>query len=225
MAPIDRAPAWRRLLDRAGLRWADEPALSPAHEALFAEHSQRMTVRALRILLYFLLIANCLAWPWDFVIFADEPRGLRAFLMFRVVLAPFAILLLWLLRKRSVRESKALVPAVVILICIAMGVGGFSVGNVGGLEQPFFYPVYTFAGLGSAFFVPMRQRIVITYGVTLAFVVPFFGLHPAHLHHPRLLSVLQVLLTSDLCYILLGHVMYVLSRIAFAQGLSLSRTA
>ncbi|HNN95415.1 MAG TPA: hypothetical protein PKI03_24225 [Pseudomonadota bacterium] len=130
-----------------------------------------------------------------------------------------------MLRSPRIRDSAGLLGGLYVLIFVSALTGGVLISRLGGLEQPYFYAIYTFAGISTAFFIPLLQRAVLTYGLTLCFVPTFFGLHPEHLRYPRLLSVLQVCMAADLGYVLLGHVLFLLARKTYFQELAFGRKA
>lgn len=199
--------------------------LSPEVEEALRAHCQSMTLRGMRLFIYFLMIGAILCWPTDLLIFPLNSTQLHSLAFWRATLIAFCASSLIAMRSERVQRSARLYPAISMIMFICATTSGYVVGNLGGLEEPFVYTIYCFAGVSAAFFVAPAQRILMTYGISAIFFLTYFAFHPEYLRHPRLLSLIEVCAASDLAYIMLGHVVYVLVRKSFLQGLELERKA
>jgi class 3 adenylate cyclase len=183
-----------------------------------------MTANANHLLAGLMLIGNLLCWPTDRLIFSSQPL-LHTFNLWRIALGTCCLVGFLLMRSERVRSSPHLVGGIYTLFLAGAVAGGYLISGLGGLDQSFFYTIYIFSGVSMALFVPFRQRFLMAYGFTISFLLAFFGHKPEHLRHWQLYSVMIVLALSVFCYILLGHLLYLLTRKSFLQGLALERRA
>ena len=199
--------------------------VAPEDVQAFLHHRRALSVRGMELVGYILLLGNLLFWPTDLILFADSPEGLRAFALWRGVLTLCCIGGLWLLRWRAVRKHPLVLWIFAIAVLLTATTGGLFISRLGGLDQPFFYAIYTFGGVSIALLVPLRLRAMFTYSTTVLFLLSFFGSHPQHLRYPHLPSVLMVLFSSNCAYVLIGHIIYLLAKKSFLQEQALARTA
>jgi class 3 adenylate cyclase len=199
--------------------------VAPQDVQAFVRYRRAMSVRGMELVGYILLFGNLLFWPTDLWLFRHSPEGLRAFALWRLVLTLCCTFGLLLLRLRPVRKHRAVLWIFAICVLLTATTGGLWISRLGGLDQPFFYAIYTFAGVSMALLVPLWLRIMFTYCTTALFLLGFFGSHPQHLKYPHLPSVMMVLISANGAYVLIGHVIYLLSKKTFLQGQALSRAA
>ncbi|MEZ4328850.1 MAG: sensor histidine kinase [Polyangiales bacterium] len=62
-----------------------------------------------------------------------------------------------------------------------MGLVGYSLGFLGGMDGPFFYITYLAPCVGLGLPASLRDRVAFTLCLLLPFLVMFFGFHPSHL--------------------------------------------
>src|SRR5262249_48171318 len=135
----------------------------------FRIRCRQLSCSGVQLLASFLLGGNLLSWPTDLLFFRDSPEVVRAFAAWRVVLTLCCVSGLLMLRSPRIRGSTVFLGGIYILFFIAALTAGFWIGRLGGLEQPFFYTIYTFAGVSTAFFIPLFQRALLAYGLTFSF--------------------------------------------------------
>jgi class 3 adenylate cyclase len=198
---------------------------SADEEAAFRRHCQELSGRGIQLLALFLLGANLFCWPTDRWLFPNDPQKLHTFILWRIALTTCLVSVMALMHFDRFRRSQMILNCLILIVFITAGCGGYWMSQYGGMDHPFFYGVYTTAGVWTALFVPLFPRTCLSHGLSLCFLMGFFGRHPAYWHHPLLISVLEVIVAANSFYILLGHIIYLLTRKSFLQGLDLQRKA
>jgi class 3 adenylate cyclase len=186
--------------------------LPPHLEQSFRVYARHTTVRVTRVLAWFLLVCTLLSWPSDRLMFARDRSLQQAFFVFRATLAASLTGLLLALAGRAFREGRLAVVAIAAVTTLLGGMAGFSAGLMGGLDAPYFYTLYAFGGLTLIFFVGPWARLLIAGLFSGAACAGFFLPFPAHAESPHVWVVLAVLLTADLAYVVVGHVLYRFAR-------------
>ena len=93
--------------------------------------------------------------------------------------------------------------------------GGRLLSELGGLDGPFFYGIYTLPALPMALSCDMRARIGITAVLIFPFLVGYFAPHPEYLDNPYVHIPAVYIFCSFFIAIAIGHRIYNLTRDRF----------
>ncbi len=198
-------------------------SLVPEEEFRQSEpHLRELTVRWLRAIALLMAAATFLAWPTDWYFFSDHPEYQRALLIWRVTLGSTTLLLAfgftwmpWLRRNPGWAFSAAAL--------VVMGVSGYVMGGLGGIDHPFFYSVYPIPATTVALLVPLPQRIGATLAIVVSYLVAFvWTVGPAQLS-PVFLGPVLFLASSCIGMVFIGHVVYRLVGSNHVRAVQLSR--
>jgi signal transduction histidine kinase len=107
----------------------------------------------------------------------------------------------------------------IAVACVAHSVvawaGGSLLSELGGLDSPAFYGLYTVPSLPIALPTPLRGRLALTAALVIPFVLAYFLPHPEYLQHP-LLHVPALYVSSIIvAAVISGHWIYGLTRDRF----------
>lgn len=182
LAPV--VHALRAALD--ALRRGREP-MDPAQERAFLQHATAISRRWLWAMGAGVAAMIIVFWPSDYLLFADDPAGFYTFAQWRIgVLAIDAVALLLVWRVAWVREH----PNLLLFAAGTIGsaVGGTSLSALGGLDRPWFYPIYLVPFMSVAFPMPFVTRVLGTGLLALGWAGGFFIGRPELLEYPYLVA-------------------------------------
>ena len=121
----------------------------------------------------------------------------------------------WLALRRSRIGKKEPVLVASVFQIVNAGAGGLLLGELGGLDGPFFYGIYTLPALVLGLPCPLDRRVILTMAVEVPFCVGYFGPNPSYLEHPFLHVPILYMITTVIVSILTGHWIYALMRDRF----------
>lgn len=93
--------------------------------------------------------------------------------------------------------------------------GGSLLSNLGGLDSPAFYGLYTLPSLPIALPTPLRRRLLITSALVLPFLGAYFLPHPEYLNHPLVHIPMIYVAAILVAAVVSGHWIYGLTRDRF----------
>lgn len=102
---------------------------------------------------------------------------------------------------------------------IVAAAGGRMLSELGGLDGPFFYGIYTLPALPMALSCNLRARIGITSALVLPFLAGYFAPHPEYVNHPLVHIPAVYLVSTFVLGIAIGHWIYNLTRDRFLFAL------
>ncbi len=189
-------------------------------ERAFRVQARKVTAGLLTGFLLAGLLALVLTWPTDEVLLRGRVPAL-AFNLWRSVFLVTGSLLVLILRLPRLAEAGWTHPVAIAVLLLDAAVAGYASGWMGGLHLPYFYIVYALGGVGLVFHIRLLNRMLVTFGLTVAFAGAFFLPFPANLEGPFLVSVGLVVGVLDLLFICIGHFIYDQSRVNFRQRLAI----
>ncbi|MFT5357149.1 MAG: signal transduction histidine kinase [Polyangiales bacterium] len=97
--------------------------------------------------------------------------------------------------------------------------GGRLLGELGGLDGPSFYGLYTLPALPMVLTCGLRARIGITSALVFPFLFGYFAPHPEYLQHPLIHIPVVYVISCFVIGIVIGHWIYNLTRDRFLFAL------
>lgn len=88
---------------------------------------------------------------------------------------------------------------------VVMGLGGWVLGRLGGLDGPYFYAAYILPAFLVPVPMPLGPRIGITLAMLASFLVPFLGPHPEYLDVPHANIAVNYLVAVTVLDVFVGH--------------------
>ena len=192
--------------------------------AAFERHAERLFVTGAKTDAFATACIGLLLWPTDLLLFGDgaPERILMAEWRIGLIITGFGTYLLlqrvpWALRRPFLVAHAALVAF--------MGVSGWLVGHLGGLDTPYFYGVYTTPLLAVLLVAPLVRQVGLTANIVTSFLLGYFVANPGELRSPVVGTPLVWLLATCAVALLVGQIIYALLRANFLQQRALSRHA
>ena len=179
--------ALRGSLDALRRRVRGRRSSDPEQERAFLQHATAISRRWLWAMGAGVAAMILVFWPSDFLLFADEPAKFYVFAQWRIgvlLIDAVALLLVW--RVAWVREH----PNLLLFAAGTVGaaVGGTSLSALGGLDRPWFYPIYLVPFMSVAFPMPFTTRVLGTSLLALGWAGGFFFGRPSLLEYPYLVA-------------------------------------
>jgi len=190
----------------------------------FLAYAHDLTVRHARFLFLIFSISLIVTWPSDALFFAEAPVVQWSFAIWRgSMLLTFTTFAFLLYRWSSLKHRIWIDPLIGICTTASALTTGYGMGLIGGLDQVFFYGVYSFSALSIPLLIDLRRRTLLNIAIVSGYLGGYFGMFPSHLTHPYLPSVSILLLYTNIGYIVVGHVIYHLTRVNFFQQRALRK--
>ncbi len=199
---------------------------SPAIRSAFRAELQKKAYGMSNVTAVAFMSAILVTWPSDFLLFEGKPEVIQVFVTWRVVGVLSALLVLFV--PRAFPEQQQHVVAVRLLEFAGLAVlatCGYASSMLGGLDQPFFYPIYGLTMVPALVPVSFYRRAVYQTAFAGSFAVAYFVTNPNHLDSPFLTTVLIVLATCVVMSIVLGQVLTHSQRLNFLANLELKKQA
>jgi signal transduction histidine kinase len=188
--------------------------------AAFDAFARARTIDTARAVVLFIVLAAFLWWPVDYFPNRDDPLTLRVTLAWRVCILILGVLTFAALSFWRFARAHVFTVVTVSSMAHAAALAGF-LAPLGGIEEPWFHSALLVPPCTLAFLTPIGARIGIVLLTTAASLGAFFGVAPEHLAHPRAFTALGMVFFASVSSVLVGHVIYVLTRRNFHQARSL----
>jgi hypothetical protein len=186
---------------------------TPAEQSAFRLHVAAVTRRFVSVATVVAIVISVLSWPLDYFAFRD--RGSPALLWhiteWRIIAIGWSVSLLIAFRTfpRHILAGLAFISIAAVLLL------GISVGKLGELDTNFVYTFYLIPQFAILMFVPIFQRIALTFALTIANIGAYLMTDRAFVDYPYLSTTLAVLSVSCALSILIGHLFYDLVRVSY----------
>ncbi|HEY5948756.1 MAG TPA: protein kinase [Kofleriaceae bacterium] len=194
---------------------------TPAEQRAFRMHIADATRRFVSIAAVVAIVIVVLSWPLDYLAFKE--RGSPALLWhiteWRLIVIGWALSILIAFRV----FPRHIILCLVLLSVVAMVLLGFSVGKVAALGTNFVYTFYLLPCVAILVFVPILQRVAITFMLPICSVGAYLMTDRELLDYPYLPTMLAVLAVSSALSILTGHLFYDLARVSYFRGQDLQQ--
>lgn len=171
------------------------------------DYLRGLTVRWTRAMAVLMVVSVTVMWPTDFVVFSGYPAYQHALGIWRAVLITTSFFLaLGLTYSNPIRRYP--VHAFIVAAAVVMGASGFAVGQLGGIDNPFFYAVYPIPATTVALLSSLRLRIVANLTIAIAYLAGFiYAISPQPV--PLMFAGPVIFLGASVAgMIFLGHVVY-----------------
>lgn len=194
---------------------------TPEEQSTFRLHIADATRRFVSIAVVVAIIISVVSWPLDYVAFKD--RGSAALLWhiteWRMIVIGWGLSLLlgFRLFPRHVISCLGTVSLAATFLL------GMSVGKVGALQTNFVYAFYLLPQLAVLAFVPIIERVVLTFAIAICSMGGYLMMHREFASHPFLSTAFAVLAASCALSILIGHLFYDLVRVSYFRGRDLEQ--
>jgi serine/threonine-protein kinase len=195
---------------------------TPAEQRAFRVHVADVTRRFVSVATVVAIVIATLSWPFDYVAFKD--RGSPALLWhiteWRIIVIGWAVSMLvgFRLLPRHIIACLGITSVVAVMLL------GMSVGKVGReLHNNFVYTFYLLPQLAILAFVPLLQRVALTFAVPVFTIGAYLVTDRSFVANPFLSTVLAVLAVSSALSILIGHLFYDLVRVSYFRGRDLDQ--
>lgn len=200
------------------------PRYSEKYEQQFDEHCRNIGHSLVRGTIILLLGIAILTWPVDYYLYSGNPRLLEAINIWRGTTAVTCFFMLSLDGVLDLSDQRFLEVFLTGVLVIAFAIY-YSLGNLGGLDTPWFYSAYCMPFLTLFFFnVRFPKRVTFTTLITLAAVFAYFGLHPEHLNSPYAGTPLLLVCVFTICSIVLGQTIHNMYKRSYIQSQRLEET-
>jgi len=194
---------------------------TPAEQQAFRVHVADVTRRFVSVATVVAIVIAVLSWPLDYLAFRH--RGSPALLWhiteWRIIVVGWSLTVLAAFRifPRHIITCLAVISVAALLLL------GVSVGKLGELDTNFVYTFYLIPQLAILVFVPIMQRVVLTFALPVCNVGAYLVTDRGFLANPYLSTVLAVLAVSSALSILIGHLFYDLVRVSYFRGRDLDQ--
>lgn len=210
------------VLNKSGLRAVYDKYLAPQYakkyEDQFKDHCRTIGQSLVRGVIYLVLGIVLLTWPVDYYLYADRPKLYRAIVIWRGTTAAACVAWLLLDLATDLLEYYLLELTLSSLLIISFSIY-YSLGNLGGLNTPWFYSAYCLPFVTLFFFnLDFLKRLIFTSLIAVVCVVAYFGFHPAYITNRYAGTPLLLMVVFTACSILLGHTIHNIYKRAFIQS-------
>ena len=197
---------------------------SPEEQRAFRQHVADATRRFVTIAAVVATAVSVVSWPMDYVAFRDRgsPELLWHITEWRLIVIGLSIAL-WIELRVLPRHVVACVSASTLVALALLGVSVGKVGRVADLHVNFVYTFYLLPPFGILLFVPILQRVALTFAIPVVSMGAYLAVDREFLHHPFLPTVFAVLACSCALSILIGHLFYDLVRVNYFRGKALEQ--
>ncbi len=193
---------------------------TPQEEAAWHSHIGSLFVSVAAVVWTLLILLTVITWPFEYVIFRDDPQMHFFISAWRVVfMVPNIAGFLLLAAFKPLRRRPFLVIALVGCLCAAGW--GYCAGVLGGLAANWFYAIYYFPVLTVFLAVRIVARLCAAFAVSASALVGFFVPFPEYFAHPYLGNILTSVGMTVLISVLIGHTIYHLSRSNYFNRIAL----
>ena len=193
---------------------------TPDEQRAFRAHVADATRRFVSIAVIVAIVVVVLSWPMDYLAFRKRaPALLWHITEWRLIVIGWSLSLLVAFRAlpRHIITSLGLLSLVAVLLL------GISVGKLGELQTNFVYTFYLIPQLAVLAFVPIVQRVVLTFALPICNIGAYLLTDRAFAANPYLSTTLAVLAVSSALSILIGHLFYDLVRVSYFRGRDLEQ--
>ena len=187
----------------------------------FRDHVEGLTGRFVSIAMVAAIVVSIVSWPMDYLAFRSRGSPLLMWHIteWRLIIIGWSIALL--LGMRLFRRH--VIACLVVVSLFAVLLLGYSVGKLGPLHTNFFYTFYLLPQLAILVFVPIVQRVVITFAIPVVNLGAYLLTDRAFLSDKYLSTVFAVLVVSSTLSVLIGHLFYDLVRVSYFRGRELEQ--
>jgi signal transduction histidine kinase len=170
------------------------------------------------------VLANVvLQWPIDLLVTRALPDALGPFAQWRIVVG--AMCAAWLATPRRWVANAAGRVLMIAMMALGAAVVGYSLVPVGGPETPWMHLTCIAPSLTLVLPLPLGRRIAATAGVSAAALAGYLLPAPAYRDSPLVALLLAIYASTTFITIAMGHGLYVLLRVNFAQARALATHA
>ena len=202
-----------------------ERRLTVEEEETFANFAAERTMSGMYVMAIITIIGVIITWPSDYFIFAGDDLIISNFVLWRTLVI-FSCSINVLINMMMSHISRLMIYATVMFeFSLLFLIGGYSVGRMGGLDQPFFYVSYGLMAIPMLIQYPFKQRLLANAWFMALLYAGFIGLFPQHVQHPYFFSVVIVSVSTVVLFGFAGHVIYVLLLNNFITGIALKEKA
>ncbi|MGE5186285.1 MAG: serine/threonine-protein kinase, partial [Acidobacteriota bacterium] len=194
---------------------------TPEEQRVFRERVASATRQFVSIATLVAIAISAVSWPLDYLAFRD--RGSAALLWhiteWRLIVIGWSLALLLGFRA----FPRHVMTTLVVVSLAAVSLLGVSVGKVGPLKTNFVYTFYLLPQFAVLVFVPIVQRVVLTFAIPVCNVGAYLMIDRDFLAYPYLPTMLAVLAVSCALSIMIGHLFYDLVRVSYFRGRDLEQ--
>ncbi|MFB6345774.1 MAG: sensor histidine kinase [bacterium] len=190
----------------------------------FREYCQTVGRPIMRLLVHFFIAMVILTWPADYLFYGDQPRIISSLRIWRVTaLAVFGFLVtVDILTSITDRYMTELFLSHLLIVVFAIY---YAMGELGGLDTPWFYSAYSLPFTSLIFFnLNFVRRCLLNLGIAVVPLLAYFGFHPGYLSNPYVGTPILLIFFFGLVSVLLGHVIHNVYKRSFIQSRRLERS-
>jgi class 3 adenylate cyclase len=193
---------------------------TPQEEADWHSHIGSLFVSLAAVVWTLLILLALITWPFEYVIFRDDPQMHFFISAWRVVFTvPSVAAFLLLAAFKPLRRSPF--PVIAAAGCLSAAGWGYCAGVLGGLGANWFYAIYYFPVLTVFLAIPIAARASAALAISASALVGFFVPFPEYFSHPYLGNILTSVGMTVLISVLIGHTIYHLSRSNYFNRIAL----
>jgi len=213
----------------AQLRTTVDGVLSPRFAAdeqhAFDAWSAERSVSFMSKLLFVVLVASFVWWPFDYLIHRANPEVVAAIAQWRLAIYGTGAIVFFLFFRHRTWAEKHAYGINALLVAANTLILAHAFSPLGGLSTPWFYAALPTPFATIPILVSFWKR-ALAIGLTIVAVgVGAFVPHPENLQHPMLLAALITLLFLGVLALLSGHAIFMLVRANYSQARALARRA
>ena len=165
-------------------------------------------------------VVSVLSWPLDYLNFKDRSSVLLWHITeWRLIVVGLS-LAVWVGFRLLPRHIIACLSLSTLAAVVLLGV---SVGKLGDLHTNFVYTFYLLPPFAILVFVPILQRIALTFAIPIVNMIAYLSVDPSFRDYPYFSTVLAVLAASSALSVLIGHLFYDLVRVNYFRGKALEQ--
>ncbi len=200
------------------------PRVLPTEISSFEHYARLVTLRHGVLTCVGFGVAAMLLWPSDWWWFEDQPDVRVAFARWRLLILALAIAAV-AAAPRLRRTPASILPTVAVFAVVLAVSAGYALATAGGPDRAWFHTLYIVPLVASPLSLPLRPRIALTIGVTVAAMIGYFGSQPGYLSYEGMPTAFVALAGTGAVAVILGSSHYRLLRLAFEQSTQLARRA